>query len=100
MNKHNPQVQSYPSTLGTIVDSPASIHRPLVGRTPAPILGPRLVSIQGAAEYLGVSYWAIRGMLDNGSLKRVRLPGGKAGDVRRVLVDIEDLKRMVDAMKD
>ena len=47
---------------------------------------------------MGVSYWTMRDLIDNGSVKRVRLPVGQR-DVRRVLLDVRDLDRLVDAGK-
>ncbi len=63
-----------------------------------PTVTPRLLSIQQAADFLGVSYWTMRDLLDNGTVKRVRLPVGRR-EVRRVLVDAKDLDRLVDAWK-
>ena len=53
---------------------------------------PRLLSLQEAAEYLNVSYWHIRELIDRGTLRRVKLG-------RRVLVDIGDLNKLIEASK-
>ena len=52
----------------------------------------RLLSIKGAAFYLGLSYWGLRGLIWNGSLPAVR-----AG--RRILVDIRDLDAWIERNK-
>jgi len=53
--------------------------------------GARLVGITAAARYLGVSVWTVRDLIGRGALPRVELPG-----VRRVLVDQQDLGRLVE----
>jgi excisionase family DNA binding protein len=83
--------------LGQITGSEC---RPPASQASAPpTIGPRLVSLQQAAEYLGVSYWTVRDLVDAGKVKRVRLPVGQR-DVRRVLLDVRDLDRLVDLSKD
>jgi excisionase family DNA binding protein len=52
----------------------------------------RLLSLDDAAFYVGLSYWGLRGMLHNGDLPYVR-----AG--RRLLVDRQDLDRWIEAHK-
>jgi excisionase family DNA binding protein len=52
--------------------------------------GPRLVDVATAAERLGVSPWTICELIERGALPRVELPG-----VRRVLVDVQDIERLV-----
>src|SRR6266849_1786319 len=54
---------------------------------------PRLLDVDGAAAYLGVSAWTIRDLDAGGQLPRVRLPlpGGK--ELRRLLYDRTDLDR-------
>ena len=64
------------------------------GRVPA-----RLLGVEGAAAYLGLSTWSVRRLVDNGHLRRVRLPLGKA-DCRRLLFDRIDLERLVDVSKE
>jgi len=52
----------------------------------------RLYAIADAAEYLGRTPWAIREMIWKGKLPAVR-------DGRRILLDIEDLDRWIEAHK-
>jgi excisionase family DNA binding protein len=59
-------------------------------------LEPRLVSLEAAARFLSVSVWTIRDLLASGDLRRVRLPAGG----RRVLLDLEDLRRLVEVSKE
>lgn len=88
-------------------------------------LRPRLVDVEAAAAYLGVSTWTVRDYVANGTIPAVRLPaarvdcgqrrGGKgrvytllpandprlraADPVRRILVDVRDLDALVDRAK-
>lgn len=62
--------------------------------------GRRLLDIEGAAEYLSLSPWTIRDLISAGTLRRVRIPLPNNGQVRRVLVDREDLDLLVTAWKD
>lgn len=62
-------------------------------------LTPRLLDLEGAAAYLGLSTWTIRDLLDNGTLQRVRVPLPRGRELRRVLVDVRDLNRLVDQAK-
>ena len=88
-------------------------------------IGPRLLDVEGAAAYLGVSTWTVRDYVANGTIPAVRLPaaridmgrrrGGKGrryelvphGDprlgsrepVRRILVDVRDLDALIDRSK-
>ena len=61
-------------------------------------LPPRLLDLEGAATYLGVSPWTIRDLEAAGTLKRVSIPvGGK--DLRKLLFDRADLDRLIEAWK-
>ena len=64
---------------------------PLVHRTSGPVDAPRLLDVEGAAGYLGVSAWTVRDLVERGSLSRVALPG-----VRRLLFDRCDLDRLIE----
>ena len=75
------------------------------------VLGwPRLLDVNQAAAYLGVSFWTLREMLNAGSVPVVRLPRPQTarahrtsplGDtVRRLLIDRHDLDRLVDHWKE
>jgi hypothetical protein len=65
----------------------------------APVMRSRLVGVDDAATFLGVSSWSVRRLVDNGHLRRVRLPLGKS-DCRRLLFDRIDLECLVDVSKD
>jgi excisionase family DNA binding protein len=95
---------------------------------PARSITPRLLTLKAAAQYLGVSYWTARDLILNGTLRPVRMPAaridagrrrGKHGElpparllvepthpgvagrhVRRVLVDRQDLDRLIEAWKE
>jgi excisionase family DNA binding protein len=58
---------------------------------------PRLLGIEAAARYLGVSPWTVRDLVAAGQLKPVRLslPSGKA--VRRLLFDRLQLDLLVES---
>ncbi len=53
---------------------------------------PRLVSLVGAATYLGISYWTVRELINRQELAAVRIG-------RRVMLDVEDLDRFIEANK-
>lgn len=62
-------------------------------------LAPRLLDVRSAAAYLGVSTWTIRDLDAARRLPRVRLPlAGR--ECRRLLFDVRDLDRLVEASKD
>jgi hypothetical protein len=63
-------------------------------------LVPRLLDLEAAATYLGVSSWTIRDLEAEGVLPRVRvpLPGGR--ELRKLLFDKADLGRRIDAWKE
>ncbi len=61
---------------------------------------PRLLGLEGAAKYLGVSEWTVRSLEWEGVLPRVRIPNGKGGEIRKLLFDVRDLDRLVDRSKD
>jgi hypothetical protein len=66
---------------------------------PLPLI-PRLLDLEAAATYLGVSPWTIRDLEAAGVLPRVRvpLPGGR--ELRKLLFDKADLDRLIDAWKE
>ena len=66
--------------------------QPCVACVPLP---PRLLDLDGAAAYLGVSPWVVRDLEHAGRLPRVRLDlGGR--QIRKLLYDREALDRLVD----
>jgi excisionase family DNA binding protein len=60
---------------------------------------PRLLDLPAAGRYLGVSPWTIRDLIANGTLARVRIPLPNGGELRKVLLDREDLDRLVTRWK-
>ena len=61
-------------------------------------VAPRLLGEEDAGRYLGISRWSIRSLIDAGKLQPVTLPG-TVGDMRRVLLDRDDLDALVVACK-
>jgi len=61
---------------------------------------PRLLDVDTAAAYLGVSNWTIRDLDAAGVLPRVRVPLPSGGELRRLLFDRADLDRLIDVWKD
>ena len=70
-----------------------------VKRTSAPLL-PRLLDLQTAAQYLGLSPWTVRDLEAAGSVPRVRIPLPHAGELRKLLFDRHDLDWLIDTWKD
>jgi hypothetical protein len=60
----------------------------------------RLLDVDAAASYLGISPWAIRDLLASGRLARVRLPLEGDRELRRLLFDVRDLDVLVDRSKE
>jgi hypothetical protein len=56
-------------------------------------IAPRLLSVEGAAQYLSRTPSAIRNMINMKKLKPVRLDG-------RVYLDVQELDRMIEAAKE
>jgi len=59
----------------------------------------RVLGLKASADYLGVSTWTVRAYLAAGRLRRVRLPGPGGGELERLLLDREDLDRLVEDAK-
>lgn len=57
---------------------------------------PRLLGVDQAAAYLGLSSWTIRDMVSAGTLHPVRLQLGTGREIRRLLLDRRDLDALVD----
>jgi hypothetical protein len=60
---------------------------------------PRLLDLEATAAFLGVSVFTVRDLEAQGTLRRVRIPLG-TGELRKLLFDLRDLERLVDAWKD
>jgi excisionase family DNA binding protein len=93
-----PRKHPCPSDTGHVVGTSTSQTRMNSGpttrhevrKTRAPRVEPRLLSLRQAAEYLGLSTWTVRGLIDTGALPRVQLP------VRKILIDREVLDRLIE----
>jgi hypothetical protein len=59
-----------------------------------PRLFPRLLPIKGAAEWLGLTVWAMRERIWAGQIPVVQFPGG-----RKMYVDVEDLEKFIQGNK-
>lgn len=89
--------------------------------SPAPIT-PRLLTLKQAAAYLNCSYWTARDLCLNGTVPVVRVPGARiptgrrhgtkrvervlvpatdcrVRSLRKVLVDVNDLDRLIESWK-
>ena len=51
---------------------------------------PRLLPLKAAAEYLGLTTWAMRERVWSGDIPVVRFPGG-----RKMFVDTQDLEALI-----
>ncbi|MCZ6550958.1 MAG: helix-turn-helix domain-containing protein [candidate division NC10 bacterium] len=60
---------------------------------------PRLLSLDDAARYLGVSPWTVRDLEAAAVLKRVRIPLPNGGELRKILFDREDLDHLITVWK-
>jgi excisionase family DNA binding protein len=62
----------------------------------------RLLDLEAAAVYLGISRSAVRQLVDNGRLARVRLPSLSRpdGSLDRFLLDKADLDAVIERGKD
>jgi hypothetical protein len=71
------------------------------GRAQAMIASaPRLLDLQEAAIYLGVSPWTIRDLEAQGILHRVCIPLADGRDLRKLLFDRVELDALVESWKD
>lgn len=56
--------------------------------------GPRLLTLKGAAEWLGLTVWAMRERIWAGDIPVVRFPGG-----RKMYLDVLDLEAFISGNK-
>lgn len=73
-------------------------------------VAPRLLSLEQAASYLGLSFWSFRELIHAGDVPLVRVPrprtmrqhkrGAKGETLRRALVDVRDLDTLVDRWRE
>jgi Helix-turn-helix domain len=61
---------------------------------------PRLLDLEAAARYLGVSPWTVRDLEAAGVLRRVRVPLSGGRELRKLLFDKADLDRLIEAWKE
>jgi hypothetical protein len=61
---------------------------------------PRLLDLERAATYLGLSPWTVRELEAKGVLPRVRVPLPGGGELRKLLFDKADLDRLIESWKD
>ena len=62
-------------------------------------IAPRLLGIEDAARYLGVSYWTVLDLRNAGTLRAVALPL-RSVTIRRTLFDRDDLDRLIESWKE
>lgn len=60
----------------------------------------RLLDLPAAAEYLSLSTWSVRELVNVGVLPRVRVPLPNGGEIRRLLFDVTDLDALIAQWKD
>jgi hypothetical protein len=60
----------------------------------------RLLDLESAAAYLGVSAWTVRDLEAAGVLKRVRVPLPDGKDLRKLLFDKADIDRLIELWKE
>ena len=78
---------------------PGRPRKPIADQ-PAAVVSPRLLDIEAASAYLAVSGWTLRDLVSSGTIPRVRVPLPGGGELRRVLVDREDLDRLIAVWKE
>jgi excisionase family DNA binding protein len=83
--RHVPGTSPSPTRMNS-----GSVSRSEVRKARVPKVEPRLLGLRQAAEYLGLSTWTVRGLIDAGALPRVQLP------VRKILIDREALDRLIE----
>ena len=58
------------------------------------LAGPRLLPLKKAADYLGLTVWAMRERIWAGDIPVVKFPGG-----RKMYVDIQDIEKFIQQNK-
>lgn len=69
--------------------------RPSVQVASVAPIAPRLLDLHGGALYIGLRERKLRELIVTGVIPRVRIPDSGHGEVRKVLIDREDLDRLV-----
>jgi helix-turn-helix protein len=67
--------------------------------TNSPAATSRLLDLQQAARYLGVSPWTVRDLEASGVIPRVVIPLPNGRDLRKLLFDRADLDRLIESWK-
>ena len=57
-------------------------------------MGPRLMPLKKAAEYLGLTVWALRERIWAGDIPVVQFPGG-----RKQFIDVKDIEAFIERNK-
>jgi len=73
-----------------------------VSKTAVPALCPRLLDLEAAGQYCGVSYWTMRDLVFAREIPHVTFPNPRtrAGrPIRRILIDRHDLDSFIDKNK-
>jgi len=63
-------------------------------------LSARLLDLSDTARYIGVSEWTVRDLVDAGTLRRVRIPLPRGGEIRKLLFDRVDLDALIEEWKE
>jgi len=58
------------------------------------ICSPRLLPLKDAAEYLGVTTWAMRERIWSGHIPYLQFPGG-----RKIYIDVKDIESFIERNK-
>jgi excisionase family DNA binding protein len=65
----------------------------------APSFVPRLMSLEVAAQYLSISYWTVRDLIQAGKIPTRKIHRTTDGEtIRRILIDRADLDAFVDRL--
>ncbi len=82
-----------------VAEAPAAY----IPRSPHPLSSPpiaaRLLELEEAARYLGVSPWTVRDLEAAGTIQRVRVPLPGRRELRKLLFDKTELDRLIDTWK-
>jgi hypothetical protein len=65
----------------------------------SPVSASRLLDLQQAARYLGVSPWTVRDLETSGVIPRVVIPLPNGRQLRKLLFDRPDLDRLIESWK-
>ena len=87
-------------TSGTVTMKPRANSGSHDGTAVQTTIVPRLLDLQGAATYLGLSAWTVRDLEQSGILARVRIPLPNAGELRKLLFDRSDLDQLIERWKE